>query len=110
MSHPDKEIVWLQGEIKTPPFTREARIEAGYLLRLLQKGEKLAMPQSRPMPSIGRNCHELRIRDEDKIWRIMYFLDQDAIVILEVLGKKTRQTRQQVINTCKSRLRRYQNA
>ncbi len=41
---PDKELVWLAGEVKTPPFSSEARIEAGYLLRLLQKGESLSMP------------------------------------------------------------------
>jgi phage-related protein len=110
MSRSDKEIFWLHGEIQTPPFTREARIEAGYLLRLLQKGEKLSMPQSRPMPSIGHHCHELRIQDKTVLWRIMYFLDDDAIVILDVIGKKTQRTRQQIIDACRSRLRRYQNA
>jgi hypothetical protein len=49
----DKPLIWLHGEVKTPPFTLEARIEAGILLRRLQQGESLGMPQSRPMPSIG---------------------------------------------------------
>jgi len=35
VSPSDKPLVWLHGEIKTPPFSRAARIEAGYLLRLL---------------------------------------------------------------------------
>jgi hypothetical protein len=48
-----KPIVWLAGEIKSPPVSRRARIEAGYLLRLLQEGVRLKMPKSRPMPSIG---------------------------------------------------------
>ena len=39
MSPSDKPLVWLHGKIKTPPFSRAARIEAGYLLRLLQKGQ-----------------------------------------------------------------------
>jgi hypothetical protein len=56
-------LVWLRGEIKTPPFSQEARIDAGMLLRRLQQGELLSMPQSRPMPDIGQRCHELRIRD-----------------------------------------------
>lgn len=59
----DKPLVWLHGEIKTPPFSREARVEAGVLLRRLQAGEKLALPHSRPMPSVGARCHELRIPD-----------------------------------------------
>ncbi len=108
MTHPqDKEIVWLKGEVKTPPFSSTARIEAGYLLRLLQKGESLSMPQSRPMPSIGSRCHELRINDEDKTWRIIYRIDSDAIVIVDVFSKKTNKTPQPVIERCQKRLKQY---
>lgn len=41
MEHQSKPLVWLHGEVKTPPFTQEARIEAGVLLRQLQEGELL---------------------------------------------------------------------
>ena len=61
MSPHDKPLVWLRGEVKTPPFGSDARIEAGFLLRRLQRGETLGLPQSRPMPAIGPGCHELRI-------------------------------------------------
>jgi len=64
MSPGDKPLVWLHGEISTPPFSKAARVEAGYLPRMLQKGETLPMPHSRPMPTIGARCHELRIVDE----------------------------------------------
>jgi phage-related protein len=103
----DKALVWLHGELKTPPFSQEARLEAGYLLRQLQQGMKLAMPQSRTMPNIGRRCHELRINDENSIWRIVYRTDVDAIVILEVFEKKTKTTPKHIIKMCKDRLRRY---
>jgi len=99
--------VWLHGEVKTPPFSAEARQEAGYLLRLLQKGERIGMPDSRAMPSIGRRCHELRVQDRDKTWRIVYRTDADAVLILEVFIKKTRQTPRGVVQACKSRARRY---
>jgi hypothetical protein len=79
MKKADKPLVWLHGEIKTPPMSGNARIEAGYLLRLLQKGAKLTLPHSRPMLSIGVRCHELRIEDKHKTWRIVYRLDVDAI-------------------------------
>lgn len=102
-----RELVWLWSEIKTPPFSAEARREAGLLLRRLQRGEKLSMPQSRPMPSIGRRCHELRVPDETKNWRIVHRLDDDAIVILDVFEKKSRKTPQAVINRCKKRIREY---
>lgn len=106
----DKPLVWLEGEIKTPPFSQAARLEAGYLLRKLQQGETLGMPHSRPMPAIGSRCHELRINDESATWRIIYRLDADAIVILEVFNKKSRATPKAVINVCKRRLKDYDNA
>lgn len=74
MSPSDKPLVWLHGEIRTPPFSRAARVEAGYLLRLLQKGQAVGMPQSRPMPVVGPRCHELRVRDAEADWRIVYRL------------------------------------
>jgi phage-related protein len=102
-----KPIVWLRGEVKTPPFSREARIEAGYLLRRLQCGDTLVLPHSRPMPAMGPRCHELRINDQAGTFRIMYRTDPDAIVVLEVFGKKTPQTPRTVIEACKRRLREY---
>ena len=106
----DKPLVWLHGEIRTPPFSRAARIEAGYLLRLLQKGQTIGMPQSRPMPIVGLRCHELRVRDAGAVWRILYRLDSDAVVILEVFTKKTRTTPRTVIDACTRRLREYDRA
>ena len=103
----DKPLVWLHGEVKTPPFSGVGRIEAGMLLRRLQQGEKLSLPHSRPMPSIGKRCHELRLNDENTIWRIVYRTDPDAIVVLEVFEKKTRQTPKQVIDNCKHRIQKY---
>lgn len=105
----EKALVWLHGEIKTPPLSSQARIEAGYLLRQLQMGEKLSFPYSRPMPSIGARCHELRIDDENKTWRIVYRIDSDAIVILEVFEKKTQKTPKEVIDNCRRRIRLYES-
>lgn len=107
MDADDKPIVWLKGEVRTPPFSLEARVEAGVLLRHLQRGDRLSMPHSRPMPSIGRRCHELRVLDRRATWRIIYFIDDDAIVILEVFAKKTARTPSDVLRTCKRRLKAY---
>lgn len=65
------------------------------------------MPHSRPMPVIGRRCHELRITDKDVTWRVIYRIDADAIVILDVFEKKTSKTPRKVIDVCKDRLRDY---
>ena len=107
MSPTDKPLVWLEGEVKSPPFSAAARLEAGFLFRRLQRGELLGMPNSRPMPSIGARCHELRINDEASTWRIFYRVDDDAIVILGVLQKKTGKTPKRIIALCRQRLKRY---
>lgn len=105
-----KPLIWLHGEIRTPPFSAGARVETGTLLRLLQEGESLGMPHSRPMASIGAGCHELRIRDENRSWRIVYRLDRDAIIIAGVFAKTTRQTAMHDIQECRRRLRLYDQA
>jgi phage-related protein len=107
MSPRDKPLVWLHGQVQTPPFSREARIEAGYLLRMLQKGATLSMPHSRPMPSIARGCHELRINDRQRSWRIVYRIDHDAVLIADVFEKRTEQTPERVIDACRNRLQEY---
>jgi phage-related protein len=107
---PGKPLVWLNAEIKTPPFTRTARLEAGYLLRRLQRGEHLSMPHARPMPAIGKRCHELRVRDFDRNWRIILRMDADAIVIAMVFVKTTVATPRSVIDVCRQRLLRYDAA
>ena len=107
MSTNDKDIVWLHGKIKTPPFSPAARMEAGFLLRQLQYGEKLSMPHSRPMPTIGKRCHELRITDHNVTWRLVYRVDEDAIIVLEVFEKKTGKTPKRIIDVCKDRLKDY---
>ena len=77
------------------------------MLGRLQEGESLGMPHSRPMPNIGVRCHELRIRDETKNWRIFYRTDADAIVIAEVIEKTTQATPKWVIELCKRRFKVY---
>jgi len=46
------------------------------------------MPQSRPMPSIGKRCHELRVLDQGHNWRIIHRIDGDAIVIADVFRQE----------------------
>jgi phage-related protein len=107
MAERDKPLAWLAGEIKTPPFSPAARLETGALLRRLQGGESLGLPQSRPMPAVGKRCHELRVVDADATWRIVYHIAADAIVILGVFGKKSRTTPKRRLNEARRRLASY---
>lgn len=103
----EKPLAWLHGEIKTPPFSREVRIEAGFLLGRLQRGELLAMPESRPMPFVGTGCHELRLKDGAIDWRVIYAVRKDAVVVLDVFRKTSRRTPQHVLANCRGRLNAY---
>ena len=107
---PDRPIVWLSGEVKTPPFSDRARKGAGYLLRKLQGGESLGLPHSRPLPAIGVGCHELRIRDQEVTWRVVYHIDEWAVVVLDVFPKKSEATPKRVIARAKKRLAKYRAA
>jgi phage-related protein len=73
------------------------------LLRLLLAGERLDMPQSEPLPSIAPGCGALRVRAQGHSWRIVYRIDSDAILILEVYSKTTRKIPKEVIDRCKQR-------
>ena len=77
------------------------------LLRLLQEGERLGMPQAEPLPDVGSRCGALRVRDAEHNWRIMYRIDTDAVLVLEVYPKKTRKIPDEVIERCRQRLKLY---
>jgi phage-related protein len=105
----DNPLAWLHVEIKTPPLSPAPRIEAGFLLRRLQSGDRLGVPYSQPMPSIGRRRHELRINHADSMSRIVHRVDEDAMVNLQVFSKKTQQTPKMVVDACKRRLKEYES-
>ena len=100
-------LVRLHGEVKTPPFTAAARLEAGVLLRRLQRGDTMALPHVRPLPVLGARCAELRIPDATATWRILYRVDPDAVVIAAVFAKKTQATPVTILAAARARLRHY---
>ena len=103
----DKPLAWLHGEVRSPPLTRFARREFGLLLRRLQRGETLSLPHSRPMKGIGPRCHERRLSDGDRAWCLVYRIDTDAILILDVFAETTQATPRHILESCRRRLARY---
>ena len=102
-----KPLIIISGEIKTPPFSQEARIEVGVLLGILQCGGSLKFPSARPMPEIGSRCLELRVKDKMAEWRVFCRVDADAVLMVHVMAKKTRTTPRNVLELCKKRLAEY---
>ena len=62
-------------------FPEEARTSSGYLLDLVQQG---AEPDDwKPFASVGERVHEIRIRGNDDIFRIMYVAKfEEAVYVL----------------------------
>lgn len=59
------------------------------------------------MNDIGAHVHELRVNDTNQTWRVIYRIDDDAIVVVEIFSKKTPETPPEVINLSQNRLKAY---
>jgi phage-related protein len=69
----------------------EVRGHLADALARLDAGLILAMPLSRPMPSVGRGVHELRLRDRSGQYRVIYALIQRGTIHVVHAFKKTTQ-------------------
>jgi hypothetical protein len=86
LSPKDKPLVWLGGEVKPPPLPTTARIEAGFCsasFKLASGSRCLTHARC----AIATRCHELRIVDETRTRRVIYRIDDDAIIIADVFNK-----------------------
>lgn len=108
-----KGIIWDKTAKETVrSFSVEVRQEIGVLLRILQDGGQLGMPQSRSMQQVAPSAFELRVKDRDGIYRVFYvFFDKQRILVPHAFMKKTQKTPQHEIETAQKRLRRliYEN-
>jgi phage-related protein len=87
-------------------FPEDVRRECGKIIFDLQKGEKLALPLSRPMPSVAAGVQELRIKDRAGAYRIFYYTKlAESVLIFHAFVKKTRKTPPHEIGLARMRLR-----
>ncbi|MGF6465554.1 type II toxin-antitoxin system RelE/ParE family toxin [Paraburkholderia youngii] len=85
----EKEIRWLGSSYRDLlAFPKEARRLAGFQLHKIQSG--LDPDDWKPFESIGAGTPEIRIRDEDGIFRVMYVTKYaEALYVLHCFQKKT---------------------
>jgi phage-related protein len=87
-------------------FPEEVRREFGKAIFDLQKGNRISMPLSRPMPSVAHGVDELRVKDRSGAYRAFYFTKMaDAVVIFHAFEKKTAKTPPHEIELARKRLR-----
>ena len=107
MSPNDKPVVWITDKFSSPPFSSEARIKAGFLLRRLQQGEVLWPPDAMKLSDLCAKCYELRIKDLDKWYRIIIRIDSDAVLVLGWFEKKSNKIPKKVLVACRKRMVEY---
>lgn len=87
-------------------FPEDVRREFGKAIFDLQKGERLSMPLSRPMPSVAEGVEELRVKDRAGAYRVFYFTKlAAAVLIFHAFVKKTLTTPPHEIALAQKRLK-----
>ena len=106
-----EQVIWDQTALGTiRSFSPQVRQEIGALLRILQDGGILGMPQSRSMKQLASSAFELRVKDRNGIYRVFYVLfDKHNILVPHAFTKKTEKTPPREIDTAQKRLRRLIN-
>ncbi|HAI6830294.1 TPA: type II toxin-antitoxin system RelE/ParE family toxin [Escherichia coli] len=83
-------------------FPESSRQEIGYQLDRIQQG--LNPYDWKPFSTIGLGVREIRTRDADGLYRVMYVAKfEEAVYVLHCFQKKTRTTSQSDIDLAKRR-------
>jgi phage-related protein len=68
-----------------------ARETAGFQLFKVQQGHE--PDNGKPMPTVGLGVQEIRIRDEDSAYRVLFVAKfEEAVYVLHVFEKRSRKT------------------
>lgn len=106
-----KPLVWLHGKIKTPPLSPKCESYPwDTIFAWFSWGVTSGMPHARLMKSMGKRCFELRVKDAGVNWRLVYRLDEDAIVVVGLFSKTSRATADRIVEVCRKRLSHYDAA
>jgi phage-related protein len=74
-------------------FPEDIKDKLGQALLDIQRGLKLMMPKSRPMPSVVSGAEELRVKGKDGIYRAFYYTrDERGILLFHAFVKKAQKT------------------
>jgi phage-related protein len=105
MAVEQKDIIWVGSSYNDLcNFPRDARHEAGFQLGQVQLG--LEPNDWKPFNEVGAGTKEIRIRDKNGIYRVLYVAKfEEAIYVLHCFQKKTESTAQADKEIAKARYR-----
>ncbi len=99
-------ILLKQAERELKKAPKDVLADIFSLFEELMAGKNLAMPISRPLPSLGKGIHELRLSGRAGEYRIFYVIRVgDAIYVLHATQKKTQKTDKKTLDLVRSRIR-----
>lgn len=91
-------------ELRDAP--RGLKEDIASLFEDLRAGKHLSLPISRPLPSIAKGLHELRLSSREGEYRVFYIIKiGSAVYVLHGTKKKTEKTDRQTIELLKLRIR-----
>lgn len=100
-----KPLVWMgnsRDDLRS--FPDEARRDAGYSLRLVQRGAN--PPDWKPMPTVGASVCEIRVHEDSGEFRVMYLATRpEGVYVLHCFQKKTQKTSQRDLDLASRRFR-----
>jgi phage-related protein len=74
-------------------------------------GEAIAMPNSRPIPTVAAGVSELRLQGEDGTFRVFYYTAApEGILVFHAFAKKTQRTPPLEIELARKRLKEILDA
>lgn len=99
-------IVLKQAEKELSRAPKEILIDIFSLFDDLASGKKLSLPISRPLPSIGKGLHELRLSSRSGEYRVFYVIKtQVGIYVIYATLKKKMSLDRQTADLLKQRMR-----
>ncbi|EHH06263.1 hypothetical protein MEA186_29137 [Mesorhizobium amorphae CCNWGS0123] len=102
-----KVIEWLgSSRADVRAFPDDARIEAGWQLELVQRGDD---PDDwKPMQIVGAGVREIRVRQASGAFRVIYLATlEDRVLVLHAFQKKTQATSKKDLDLAAQRLKRW---
>lgn len=101
---PVKSVVFLGDSLDAlRSFPERARRMAGFQLDRVQRGQEPF--DWKPMTSIGPGVEEIRVRDENGAFRVIYLARlSGAVYVLHCFQKKTQRTTPRDLDTARRRL------
>lgn len=99
-----KEIIYFEQAINNiNKFPKRVRMRIAAMMDMLRDGLELPPKDFKPMPSVGKGIHELRIRVGMQ-YRVFYVTKfKQAIYVLHAFNKKTQKTKQHDIELGRNR-------